>query len=221
MQPFEYLLIQLELEGIKRVSGGLIACLQQNADDCPLVISARTSDGESLVSFNESVSEEIRSALPKDDLKEFNTASSIEIFKQYGIQAEASHFKTYAFPNSFEFAKTETVKCLGRKDTKVIAFDFNGFTDKVYAIENEEMILSACVSSRQNHKATEAWVMTNPDHRKKGLARQVVVVWAEGMQQDGLIPFYSHNSKNTNSAMLAKSLKLIPIFEETVIELVS
>ena len=115
----------------------------------------------------------------------------------------------------------EMVKCLDRTDPKVIAFEFHGFTDKVYAIENEEMILSACVSSRQNHKAAEAWVMTNPDHRKKGLARQVVVAWAEGIRQDRLIPFYSHNSKNINSAMLAKSLGLTPVFEETVIELVS
>jgi len=221
MKPFEYLLVQIELEGIKRSSDDLITCLQQNADGYPLVISARTSDGESLVGFNESVSEEIRGALPREDLKEFSTASSIEIFRQHGIQAEASHFKTYAFPSRFEFPKTEAVKCLGRSDPKVIAFEFNGFTDKIYAIENEEMILSACVSSRQNHKAAEAWVMTNPDHRKKGLARQVVAAWAEGVQQDGLIPFYSHNSKNTNSAMLAKSLNLIPVFEETVIELVA
>ena len=221
MKPFEYLLLQIELEGIKRISDDLITCSPQNTDDCPLVISARTSDGEFLVSFNETVSEEIRSLLPKDDLKEFNTTSSIEIFKQHGIQAEASHFKTYVFPNSLEFAKTERVKCLGRNDPKVVSFEFHGFTDKVYAIENEEMILSACVSSRQNHKAGEAWVMTNPDHRKKGLAQQVVVAWAEGIRQDGLIPFYSHNSKNTNSAMLAKSLDLIPVFEETVIELVA
>ena len=221
MKPFEYLLMQIELEGIKRISDDLIACSPQNMDDCPLVISARTSDGESLVSFNETVSEEIRSLLPKDDLMEFNTASSIEIFREHGVHAEASHFKTYAFPNSFEFAQMEMVKCLDRTDPKVIAFEFHGFTDKVYAIENEEMILSACVSSRQNHKAAEAWVMTNPDHRKKGLARQVVVAWAEGIRQDRLIPFYSHNSINTNSAMLAKSLDLIPVFEETVIELVS
>lgn len=221
MKPFEYLLLQIELEGIKRVSDDLIACSPQNMGDCPLVISARTSDGESLVSFNETVSEEIRSGLPKDDLMDFHTVSSIEVFRRYGFQVEASHFKTYSFPDSFEFAQTETVKCLGRNDPKVIAFEFHGFTDKVYAIENEEMILSACVSSRQNYKAAEAWVMTNPDHRKKGLARQVVVAWAEGIRQDGLIPFYSHNSKNTNSAMLAKSLDLIPVFEETVIELVS
>lgn len=221
MKPFDYLLIQIELEGLKRISNDLIACLQQNTDDCPLLISARTSDGESLVSFNETVSEEIRNLFPKDELKEFNTTSSIEIFRQYGIQAEASHFKTYAFPNDFEFIKTDTVKCLGRNDPKVIAFEFHGFADKVYAIENEEMILSACVSSRQNHRAAEAWVKTNPDHRKKGLARQVLIAWAEGVRQDGLIPFYSHNSKNTNSAMLAKSLNLAPIFEETVIEAVS
>jgi len=219
MKPYEFLLVQLELEGIKRVSDDLFACVEPNAEDCPLLISAQTFEGESLVSFNASVSEEIRSVLPKDELKQFNTASSIEIFKQHGFQAEASHFKTYAFPSSLEFAISEIVRCLSRNDPQVIAFAFNGFTDKVYAIENEEMILSACVSSRQNHKAAEAWVMTDPDFRKKGFARQVVVAWAEGVRQDGLVPFYSHNSKNTNSAMLANSLNLIPIFEETVIEL--
>lgn len=221
MKPLEYLLLQIELEGIKRISDDLIACSLQNMGECPLVISARTSDGESLVGFNETVPEGIRSLLPKEDLMEFNTASSIEIFREHGIHAEASHFKTYAFPRGFEFAQTEMVKCLGRNDPKVIAFNFHGFTDNVYAIQNEEMILSACVSSRQNHKAAEAWVMTNPGHRKKGFARQVVVAWAEGVQQDGLIPLYSHNSKNSNSATLAKSLGLTLVFEETVIERVS
>lgn len=218
MKPFEYLLLQIELEGIKRISDNLISCPPENVDDCPFVISARTTDGESLVSFNETVSEEIRSLLPKADLKELITESSIEIFRKHGIQAAASHFKTYVFPDRIELAKTETVKCLGRNAPKVIAFGFHGFTDKIYAIENEEMIVSACVSSRQNHKAAEAWVMTHPDHRKKGFAQQVVAAWAEGIRQDGLIPFYSHNSKNTNSAMLAKSLNLLPVFEETVIE---
>ncbi|MCB9136693.1 MAG: GNAT family N-acetyltransferase [Anaerolineales bacterium] len=219
MTPFEYLLVQLELEGVQRISNDLIACSPQNIDDCPLVISVRTSDGESLVSFNETISEEIRRMLPTNDLRAFNMASSVEIFQKQGIQAEASHFKTYAFPDPLVFTNTETVKCLRRDNPKVVAFSFHGFTDKVYAIENEEMILSACVSARQNDKAGEAWVMTNPDHRKKGLARQVVLAWAEGMLQDGLIPFYSHNIKNTNSAMLAKSLNLLPLFEEVVIEL--
>jgi hypothetical protein len=220
MKPLEYLLLQIELEGIKRVSGNLITRISQDVDDLPLVLLAHTSDGESLVCFDERISEEIRSKLPKD-LRDFHTEMAIEVFEQSGVQAKASHFRTYICPEIFKSANVETVKCFSPDDPKIIAFGFNGLADKVFAIENEGVILSACVSSRQNSKSAEAWVFTHPDHRRKGLALQVVTAWAGNMQKEGLVPFYSHNVENISSALLAKRLNLIPVFEETVIEKVS
>jgi hypothetical protein len=221
MKPLEYLLLQMELEGIKKISSHLITRMSQDIDDFPLVLFACTSDGESLVCFDDLIAEEIRSNLSKDDLPAFKVESAIEVFKQYGVSTKASHFKTYVFPDRVRPVNTETVKCFSQDDPKIIAFGFNGLSDKVFAIENEGAIVSACVSSRQNSKSAEVWVFTHPDHRQKGLALQVVMAWARNMRKEGLVPFYSHDIENTNSAFLAKRLNLIQVFEETVIEKVS
>ena len=115
----------------------------------------------------------------------------------------------------------EIVKCFAQDDPKIVTFGFNGLADKVFAIEQKGMILSACVSSRQNSTSAEAWVFTHSDYRRKGLAQQVATTWARNMQKEGLTPFYSHNIENTNSALLAKRLNLIKVFEQTIIEKVS
>jgi hypothetical protein len=218
MRPIEYLLRQIELEGIQRVSNDLITRASPNADDSPLVLLACTSDGESLICLDELISVEIRDQLPINDLQFFKTETSIEVFEKSGIHSKVSHSKTYIFPESFEYANVKMVKCFSQDDPKIVTFGFNGLADKVFAIEQEGMILSACVSSRQNSTSAEAWVFTHSDHRRKGLAQQVVTAWAKNMQKEGLTPFYSHNIENTNSALLAKRLNLIKVFEETVIE---
>jgi hypothetical protein len=218
MKPIEYLLHQIELEGIQRVSNDLITRASPNTDDFPLVLLACTSDGEILLCFDELISEEIRNKLSKDELQAFKTESAIEVFEKSGIHAKANHFKTYIFPDSFETENVETVKCFSQDDPKIITFGFNGLADKIFAIEREGMILSACVSSRQNSTSAEAWVLTHSDYRRKGFAQQVVTAWAKNMQKEGLTPFYSHNIENTNSALLAQRLNLIKVFEETVIE---
>ena len=221
MKPIEYLLRQIELEDIQRVSNDLITRASPNTDDFPLVLLACTSDGETLLCFDELISEEIRNKLSKDDLQAFKTESAIEVFEKSGIHAKANHFKTYIFLDNFETENLETVKCFSQDDPKIIAFGFNGLSDKVFAIENEGVIVSACVSSRQNSSSAEAWVFTHSNHRRKGLAQLVVTAWARSMKKEGLTPFYSHNIENINSARLARRLKLIEVFKETVIEKVS
>ena len=183
MKPIEYLLRQIELEGIQRVSNDLITRVSLNEDDFPLVLLARTSDGESLICFDELISVEIRDQLPKNDLQFFKTESTIEVFEKSGIHTKVSHFKTYIFPDSFESVNVEMVKCFAQDDPKIVTFGFNGLADKVFAIEQEGMILSACVSSRQNPTSAEAWILTHSDHRRKGLAQPVVTAWARSMQK--------------------------------------
>ena len=218
MKPLDYLHLQLTLEGIRRVSGNLIARAFPDMDDFPLVISARTVDGESLIAYDELLPETTRCQLPAADLKAGKTDTAVTVLEDAGIRTSTSHFKTYIFPDSFRSAEVGAVKCYQRDDPKVIAFGFSGFSDQVFGIEQDGIILSACVSSRQNARSAEAWVFTHADHRKKGLAQQVVTAWAGSLQRAGLVPFYSHNAENTGSAQLAKRLNLIPVFEETVIE---
>jgi hypothetical protein len=218
MKPIDYLLCQMELEGIQRVSDGLITRSSPGVDDFPLVIIARTSDGESLIGFDATIPAAIRVKLPKDYSQNSGMETAINIFEESGFHVKASHFKTYVFPEGVESGNLEAVKCFTKDDPKIVDFGFHGLADKVFAIECDGMILSACVSSRQNSTAAEAWVFTHPDHRRKGLAQKVVAAWARSIKAESLIPFYSHNLENTDSAFLAKRLKLVGIFEETVIE---
>ena len=218
MKPIDYLLCQMELEGIQRVSNELITRSSPGMDDFPLVLITRTSDGEILICFDASIPAAIRVKLPKDYLQDSGTETAINILEESGFQVKASHFKTHVFPEGVESVNLEAVECFTRDDPKIVDFGFHGLADKIFAIECDGMILSACVSSRQNSTCAEAWVFTHPDHRRKGLAQKVVTAWSGSIKAEGLIPFYSNNMENTNSAFLAKRLNLVGVFEETVIE---
>jgi predicted GNAT family acetyltransferase len=65
-----------------------------------------------------------------------------------------------------------------------------------------------CVSSRENEVAAEAWVETRPEHRRRGLARQVTAAWGHDLRRRGKIPFYSHRLENSASQAVARSLGL-------------
>jgi predicted GNAT family acetyltransferase len=108
--------------------------------------------------------------------------------------------------------------CFQRDDPKIKSFGFDQLADKVYAVEQDGVILSACVSVRQNAKCAESWVFTASEHRGRGLAQLAVTAWAKNVMQDGIIPFCSHKIDNTASANLANKLRLIPVFEEIGIE---
>jgi hypothetical protein len=218
MQPIDYLHLQMELEGIKRCDGNLITRASPNVEEFPLVLLASTSDGQKFICFDNSLQLALCDMLSLIELQSFKMESAIELFGLFGIKTKSGYSKTYIFPNSFAVADIENVKCFNQHDPKVVAFGFAGLADKVYAIEQDGRIVSACVSSRQNSKSAEAWVFTHPDHRRKGIAQQVVTAWAGSLQREGIIPFYSHEIENVSSANLAGKLKLIHMFDEVVIE---
>jgi GNAT superfamily N-acetyltransferase len=211
----------MKLEGIKIKNRNLITRLTPSVSEFPLIIFARTSDDQDLVYFDDTLPSALCNKLNASNLQFSNAKSAIEILQSFGINATLEQFKTYTFPDNFAVAKIDNVSCLSHDDPKVVAFGFSGLADKVYAIEQEGMILSACVSSRQNSKCAEAWVFTHSEYRRKGLAQQVVMAWANSLLREGLIPFYSHKIENTTSANLANKLNLVHVFNETVIAKVS
>ncbi|MBZ0286582.1 MAG: GNAT family N-acetyltransferase [Anaerolineae bacterium] len=79
----------------------------------------------------------------------------------------------------------------------------------VYAVITGGQIVSTCESSRENEHAGEAWVQTLPAFRGRGYARQVTAAWANHLQQQDKIPFYSHKLNNLASQRVAQGLKLI------------
>ncbi len=66
-------------------------------------------------------------------------------------------------------------------------------------------------SVRENETCAEAWVWTLPDFQRRGYARQVTSAWAQDLQVQGKLPFYSHKLSNVASAAVARSLGLIDV----------
>lgn len=218
MKPVDYLFCQMELEGIQRVAGDLIARGSPDVVDFPLVLLARTSDSQIFTFCDNSLPVGLRQRLVQPNLQCFKPESAVAVFEASGIKARTGHFRTYIFPDRLAFTDSGQVQCFSQDDPATVKFGFSGLGDPVFAVEQAGIILSACVSSRQNSVCAEAWVFTHPDHRRKGLAQQVVTAWAGHLKRDGLIPFYSHDVKNTASASLARNLGLVHVFEEITIE---
>ncbi|MFT3893402.1 MAG: GNAT family N-acetyltransferase [Anaerolineales bacterium] len=217
MKPSDYLHLQMELEGIRSSGGNLIARASPYSDDLPLVLFASTVDDQKYLYFDDALSADIRDRLLTTDIPSFNIKNALDIVRMLGMSVNLGEFRTYIFPADLH-TDIRNVKCFRQHDPAVAAFGFSGLADTVYAIEQEGVIVSACVSSRQNGRSAEAWVATHPNHRRKGYAQQVVSAWAGSMQRQGIIPFYSHSLQNTNSGNLARTLGLIHVFDEAVIE---
>jgi RimJ/RimL family protein N-acetyltransferase len=216
----DYLHLQMKLEGKGFNQECLLVRLGPDAEEIPLVLLAHTADRQTVIYFNEALPVELQIEL-SDRVSQFEFSNQeifIEPIRAWGIRTKAGHYKTYIFPEQVARVDVKEVRRFSKSDPRVIAFGFDGLADVVYVIENNGMILSACVSSRQNHESAEAWVYTAPEHRRKGLAQMVVTAWAHSMLKAGIVPFYSHEIENTASANLAQSLQLIPVFEEISIE---
>src|SRR5512143_1951461 len=218
MKPIRYLLCQLELEGIRIVGDRLIRRVSAEAADFPLMLLADTCDGQRLVCVDDQLPAYVRTVLLESKPQLARIEMALRILEASGILATATEYKTYVFPEQLAYQTTEPVRCLHSEDPKVIAFGMGRLPGPVFAIENGAAILSACASSRQNHRCAEAWVMAHPEHRRKGYGRKVVAAWALALQAQGILPFYSHDTQNLESALLAESLELREVFTETVID---
>jgi predicted GNAT family acetyltransferase len=217
MKPIDFLHLQMELEGISVHGGSFITRLHPDVTEFPLILFASTSDKQNIAYFDDSLPKELLNTLISLNWNSFADEVAIREFDTFGIPTKVGHFRTYTFLGDIAIPDFGNAKKFNKDDPRVKNSEFNDSADEVYAIEEEGRIVSACVSSRQNNKCAEAWVFTDPNHRRKGFARQVVMTWAANLQRKGIIPFYSHAVENTNSANLAKRLNLLHVFDETVI----
>jgi predicted GNAT family acetyltransferase len=83
----------------------------------------------------------------------------------------------------------------------------------VYGIVVAGRIVASCGSVRENGKSAEAWVITEPEFRRRGYARQVTAAWAHDLRRQGKVAFYSHTQDNIASRAVARSLGLIQFAE--------
>jgi RimJ/RimL family protein N-acetyltransferase len=220
MQSIDFLHLQMKLEGIGLDQDYDLIPIHPNPDEFPLFLFARLNNGETVCYFAASLPRKSQSALEEyiPCLRFPNVQDVCALFEQYDIHGKISHFKTYRFPDHYRGTIENDAIPFSKNDPRIRALGFGELDDTVYAIERNNVIPSACVSSRQDDSSAEAWVMTLPEQRGKGFGRTVVSRWANEVFRAGLIPFYSHEIDNIPSARLANRLGLIPVFEEIVLE---
>jgi predicted GNAT family acetyltransferase len=85
---------------------------------------------------------------------------------------------------------------------------------QIFAVFVDNHIASACVSSREDERAAEAWVQTSETFRRRGYASQVTAAWADNLQRQGKIPFYSHRSANKALEGVARKLDLVRFIDD-------
>jgi RimJ/RimL family protein N-acetyltransferase len=215
MEPLAYLHIQMRLEGKGLVNEHLMRQLEVMPDEeLPWVLIARLASGKLVAYYDEAISSDLQKELAESIFEtEFSKIDSLgRVLKSHNIRFEVGHYKTYVFPS--QPPKDVDVICLSKQDPKVKRFGFDGFAEKIYAIHQNDIIVSACVSAREDEKCGEAWVYTVLDYRRQGFAQKVVNAWARSLLHAGKIPFYSHKIENAASANLARKLGLQPVFEE-------
>ncbi len=220
MKPLEALQLQLRLEGFEIINGNRLTQVEAvPGEEIPLMVLAQLANGQVAAYFNESLEPNLSIELMEQTRQtQFpTTASLLEILDARKIPIQVGHYKTNLFPAAFLDFVSSLVECRSKDDIQVCHFGFGDFTERVYAIEQDDRIVSACVSTHENKSCGEAWVCTDPQFRHRGLARQVVSAWARDMLGVGKVPFYSHKLENNASAALAKRLGLLPVFEEIVI----
>jgi len=219
MNPLEYLRLQLRLEGKEVIKGKLLRQVEIVLDEeVPLMLIAQLMDQNVVAYFDETLQPELHEELAKlcSEISFLNIDLLSTFLQQRDILFELGHYKTYIFPDTHIAFSDETAKHYSKHDPKVQLFGFDGFVESVYAIEQNNKIISACVSTREDDFCGEAWVYTDERYRHQGLAPKVVGVWAMNLISAGKVPFYSHKIQNVASTNLANRLGLQPMFEEIV-----
>jgi hypothetical protein len=220
MNPIDFLHLQLRMEGKEVVNGNLLRQVEiVHDEEMPLAAIASLSSDELVLYYDESLSTELHAELDRQipNISFPDIDPVINVLQSHSFKLDIGHYKTYVFPAHYKDIETDEVKLYPRTDPKIQAFDFGGFTEHVHAIERDGMIVSACVSAKENDHCGEAWVLTDENYRHQGLAQKVVSIWARDLILSGKIPLYSHKITNIGSAKLAHRLGLEPVFEEITV----
>jgi len=214
MDPLEYLFLQMKLEGKGYNQDGVLSSLGPGSEDIPQVILAKGNDGQQKSFYGSSIPREIQKDINHHKITFSDSEQLIGQIRSHNIQIKVGRYKTYIFPDIIEEQDTNGVLRLSKSDTRAKDFGFSELGNSVYALLREGVIVSACVSTRENNECAESWVFTSPENRRKGFAQKVVLAWAKETIGSRIIPFYSHENDNIPSMELANKLGLIPVFEE-------
>lgn len=73
----------------------------------------------------------------------------------------------------------------------------------LFGVVKDQRLLSIAHSSRRTTQACELGIETHPQARRQGFGLAATILWAESVQQEGLLPLYSALADNDASLQLA------------------
>jgi hypothetical protein len=217
MHPLTYLHLQMQLEGNILLGDRLTREMSSPPDEKPpLMLLARLTTQEVIAYYNESVSTELKKKLAASvQDNEFPQIHPIlNILNSQNMRTRIDHFITYVFPTQPADSIDTDVRRLDKQVPRLKALGFDSSGAYVFAMEIDDRIVCACGSARENDQCGVAWVQTEPEYRRQGLAQKVVRTWARSLMDARKIPFFSHPIEDSASAVLADRLGLQPVFEE-------
>jgi hypothetical protein len=203
MDDLDYIKLQLELECIGFNKEGLLERIAgENPDGIGLLYLFRLTNGQFRLLFRADVPAQTRRQI--SDLDPSNIFAHPEqaeaILQAALLTGGINRFKGYTF--KFQPLPHQSAEKLPWKMT-------------AWGLYEDGELASYCMSARENSRSAEAWVETQPEYRRKGLAQKAVFGWAADIQDQKKVPFYSHLVSNEASAALAKKMGLA-MFAECV-----
>jgi GNAT superfamily N-acetyltransferase len=192
--------LQLELECVRVTADHTLVPIPcPNPDGPARFVVAHYANGWH-VYFRHDMSDQLRrqlAALPPEQA--FHDRDRVKaLLAQDAPCAEIWAGKAYTFP-----AMPDSAPC-----PEVVRLDGHESGLTAYGASAGGRTVATCSSSRENDRCAEAWVHTEPEFRRRGYARLVTAAWAQDIQRQGKIPFYSHLIDNAASRGVARSLGL-------------
>lgn len=187
-------------------------------DTVPRVYAVRCDKGN-LLFFRRDTPQTIRERIARMPFDKFFTHPDMvnRVMAAHSACMEIYIGRSYVFPtglNDFLYPDVVRLSCIDRALVRRYDPELNLHQREVFGILVDGMVVSTCESSRENNAAGEAWVRTLEAYRRRGYARQVTLAWAHSLQQQGKVPFYSHNWENAASCAVAQSLRLVQYIED-------
>ncbi|MFX0114381.1 MAG: GNAT family N-acetyltransferase [Candidatus Hodarchaeota archaeon] len=197
MNAWDLIKIQLELEckGVN-AQGDIIPVPCPNPDDIARLMVLKYDDDYAVFfryDFPSVFRSSLAALLPKTLFTEHERVQAILSHHKPCLKVWIG--KSFIFPDQLRERSFPDVVKLAEENS--------------FAMIVDGEIASSCSSSRENDSAAEAWVFTEPNHRKRGFGKQVTAAWAQFFLEQGKIPFYSYHVGNSASEGIARSLGLI------------
>jgi hypothetical protein len=217
MEPLQLIHLQLAIECIELNTNGLLVRIPgPDPDDIARVYVFKHKGGFNAYFRHDVppfVREQVQALTPA---RAFDDQEAVkDLLVADAPCAEAGTWQTYTFPHILNSSQFPSVVRLNESHGALIERDRTGMDvtrRAVYAVIQDGMTVSTCLSVRENEQAGECYVYTVEPYRGRGFGKQVTAAWAHHIQQQGKIAFYSHALDNPASQAVARGLGLWPCF---------